>query len=50
MFIRAHAFSTYAAFSGKLTFLTPLYTQLRVRNQGVRNVSFSEIFEYVLNK
>ena len=36
-----HSFRTYAKFSEKLTFLTYL---------GVRNVSFSEDFEYLPNK
>ena len=41
-----HSLSTYAKFSEKLTF-NPL---IRTRScQGVRNVSFSENFAYVLN-
>ena len=36
-----HPFNTYAKLSEKLTFLTA--------DQGVRNVSFSENFAYVLN-
>ena len=39
-----YPFSTYAKFSEKLTFLTPWCAY-----QGVRNVSFSENFAYVLN-
>ena len=38
--LRVHSFSTHAKFSEKLTFLA---------YQGVRNVSFSESFWYVLN-
>ena len=49
--IRNHSFSTYAKFSEKLTFLTPWYPMLRTcACQGVRNVSFSENFAYVLNE
>ena len=33
----------------KLTFLTPWYAHIRVPFQGVRNVSFSKNFAYVLN-
>ena len=39
---RDHSFSTYAKYSEKLAFLTPL--------QGARNASFSENFAYVLNE
>ena len=47
--IRGHPLSMYAKFSEKLTFLTPL-TRLRTcAYQGVRNVSFSENFAYVLS-
>ena len=38
-----HSFRTYVKFSEKLTLLTCAY-------QGVRNVSFSENFAYVLNQ
>ena len=40
--VRGHPLSTFAKFSKKLTFLTPWY-------EGVRNVSFSVNFAYVLN-
>ena len=46
---RDHPFSTYAKFSEKLTFVTPRYAHVRVRIMGVRNVSFSENFAYVVN-
>ena len=45
-FIRRHPLSTYAKFSEKLTFLNLWDT---CAHQGVRNVSFSENFAYVLN-
>ena len=45
-----HSFSTYAKFSKKLTFLTPLICTRRCVHQGVRNVSLSESFAYVLNE
>ena len=41
--LRGYPLSTYAKFSEKLTFLTPC------AYQGVRNVSFSENFAYVIN-
>ena len=44
--IRDHSFSTCTKFSEKPTFLTPWYAQY----QGVRNISFSEYFAYVLNE
>ena len=44
-----HPLSTYANFSEKLTFPTPRYAHVRVRIRGVRNVSFSDNFAYVLN-
>ena len=47
--LRDHPFSTYAKFSEKLTFLTPLIRTRMCAYQGVRNVSFSENFVYVLN-
>ena len=43
-----HAFSTYARFSKKLTFL-PLIRTRACSLQGVSNKSFSENFGYVLN-
>ena len=43
-----HSFSTYAQFSEKLTFLTLIRTRT-CAYQGVRNVSFSENFAYLLN-
>ena len=46
LIIRVYPFSTYVKFSEKLTFLTPWYA---CAYQGVRNVSFSENFAYVLN-
>ena len=46
--VRGHPFSTYAKFSGKLTFLNPIRTRT-CAYQGVRNVSFPENFAYVLN-
>ena len=42
-----YSFSRYAKLSEKLTFFNPWYAQ-GVR--GVRNVSFSENFAYVLNE
>ena len=45
---RDHSFTTYAKFSEKLTFLTPIRTRT-CAYQGVRNVGFSENFTYVLN-
>ena len=45
-FEREHLFSTYAKFSEKLIFLNPRTCAY----QGVRNVSFSENFAYVLNE
>ena len=33
--IRGHPLSTYAKFSEKLTFLTPLYAHVRVRIRGL---------------
>ena len=47
--LRGHPLSMYAKFSKKLPFLTPWYAHVRVRIWGVRNVSFSENFAYVLN-
>ena len=57
-----HPFSAYAKFSEKLTFITPWYAHARKTNisyplirtrscayQGLRNVSFSENFAYVLS-
>ena len=44
IFIWNHSFSTHAEFYEKLTFLTP-YAHIR----GVRNISFSGNFAYVLN-
>ena len=43
-----HSFSTYAKFSEKQIFFTQWYAHVRVR--GVKNVSFSENFAYVLNE
>ena len=40
-----HSFSAYTKSSEKLTCLTPCYT-----DQGVRNVSYSKYFAYVLNE
>ena len=47
-----HSFlSTYAIFSEKLTFLITWYAHVRTwAYQGVRNVSFSNNFAYVLNE
>ena len=45
---RDHSFSTYAKHSEKLIFLTPWYAKIRLHNRGVRKVSFSESFAYVL--
>ena len=42
-----HPLSRYAEFSGKLMFLIPWYAPCAY--QGVRNVSFSENFGFVLN-
>ena len=44
---RDHSFSTYAKFSGKLLIVR---TNVLVHIRGVRNVSFSEYFAYVLNE
>ena len=46
---RDHSFSTYSEFSGELTFF-PLISTRTCAYQGVRNVSFSENFAYVLNE
>ena len=46
--IKVHPFSRYAKFSEKLTFL-PLDTYTNVLVSGVKNVSFTENFAYVLN-
>ena len=46
---RGHPFSTYTKFSEKLIFLTPLIRTRTCTYQGVRNVTFSENFAYVLN-
>ena len=46
--IKVHPFSRYAKFSKKLTFL-PLDTYTNVLVSGVKNVSFTENFAYVLN-
>ena len=43
-----HSLSTYAKFSEKQTFFTQWYAHVRV--QGVKNVSSSENFAYVLNE
>ena len=48
--IRDHSFSTYAEFSEKLTFLTPLIRTRILCVSGVRNVGFSKNFAYVLNE
>ena len=48
-----HSFSTIAKLSEKLTFLTPDTHTLRTPTcayQGVRNVSFSDNFAYLLNE
>ena len=47
--LRDHSFSTYAKFSEKLIFLTPIHTRT-CAYQGIRNVSLSENFAYVLNE
>ena len=41
---RYYSLSTYAKFSEKLTFLTPMISNCTCACQGVRNVSFSENF------
>ena len=46
--IKVHPFSRYAKFSEKLTFL-PLDTHTNALVSGVKNVSFTENFAYVLN-
>ena len=38
------SFSTYASFTEKLTFFTPLIRTLTCAYQGVKNVNFSEHF------
>ena len=49
--LRDHPFSKYGKCSGKLKFLTPWYALARTcACQGVKNVSFSENFVYVLNR
>ena len=48
--MRDHSLSTYAKFPEKLTFLASWYAHVRTRAyQGLRNVSFSENFAYVLS-
>ena len=47
---RDHSFSTYAKFCEKLAFFDPLIRTRTCPYQGVRNVSSSENFAYVLNK
>ena len=44
------SFSKYTKLSGKLTFLTPFICTRTCAFQGVRNVSFSETFAYLLNE
>ena len=45
-----HSFNTYGKFSEKRTFLTPWYAHVcTCAYHGVKNVSFSENFAYVLN-
>ena len=46
---RDYPFSTYAKISEKLTFLTPLICTCTCAYQGVRNVTFSENYAYVLH-
>ena len=46
---RDQSFSTYGNLSEKLTFLTPRYAHLSVY-QGVKNVSFSGNFAYLLKE
>ena len=48
--IRDHSFSTYAKFSEKTNVSYPLIRTRTCAYQGVRNVSFSENFAYVLNE
>ena len=43
-----HSFSTFANVLKKLSFVTPWYARV-CAYQGVRNVSFSENFAYILN-
>ena len=47
--LREYSFSTYAKFSEKLTFF-PLIRSRTCVYQGLKNVSFSENFAYVLNE
>ena len=48
---RVYSLSTYAIFSQKLTFLTSYVSRVRTcAYQGVRSVSFSENFAYVINE
>ena len=47
---RDHSFSTCADFHEKLTFLPPLMRTGVCAYQGVRNVSFSGNFAYVLHE
>ena len=45
-----YSHSTYATFSEKLTFLASWYAYVgMLRYQGVRSISFSETFAYLLN-
>ena len=45
-----HSFETYAKFSEKLTFLTPLIRKSTCAYHGVKNARFSEKFVHVLNE
>ena len=45
-----HSFGTCAKFSKELTFLTPDMHMYMCVLGGVRNVSFSESFAYILNE
>ena len=46
--VRSHSFSTYAKFSKKLTFLTPVIQMYAYK--GVRNISFSRNYAEVLHE
>ena len=43
-----HSFSKYAKFSENLIFPSPRYAHVRVCIKGLKNVSFSENFAFVL--
>ena len=47
---RGHLLSTYAEFSEKLTFLSPLYAHVRLRIRGVEMLAFRKILHtYIMD-